>query len=80
MPTQRKCARCRTPYFVADATLPNAAKDYTPFCSKRCADIDLGHWLKGDYVIDGSGALGTEAGDNPDSEDLSSSFHDEEPE
>lgn len=22
-----------------------------PFCSKRCADIDLAHWLKGDYAI-----------------------------
>ena len=22
-----------------------------PFCSKRCADVDLGHWLKGDYAI-----------------------------
>lgn len=24
---------------------------YTPFCSKKCADIDLGRWLKGTYVI-----------------------------
>ena len=22
-----------------------------PFCSKRCADIDLGHWLQGKYAI-----------------------------
>ncbi len=22
-----------------------------PFCSKRCADIDLGRWLKGEYSI-----------------------------
>jgi endogenous inhibitor of DNA gyrase (YacG/DUF329 family) len=22
-----------------------------PFCSKRCADVDLAHWLKGDYAI-----------------------------
>ncbi len=22
-----------------------------PFCSKRCADIDLGKWLNGDYAI-----------------------------
>jgi uncharacterized protein len=26
---------------------------YTPFCSARCADIDLGRWLKGAYVIPG---------------------------
>lgn len=24
-----------------------------PFCSRRCADIDLGRWLKGGYVIAG---------------------------
>lgn len=26
---------------------------YRPFCSKRCADIDLGRWLRGSYVIPG---------------------------
>ena len=25
--------------------------DYRPFCSKRCADVDLGRWLSGSYVI-----------------------------
>jgi len=24
---------------------------YRPFCSKRCADIDLGKWLTGGYAI-----------------------------
>ena len=24
---------------------------YRPFCSKRCADIDLGRWLTGAYAI-----------------------------
>ncbi|MEM8617898.1 MAG: DNA gyrase inhibitor YacG [Pseudomonadota bacterium] len=24
-----------------------------PFCSKRCADIDLARWLKGGYAIPG---------------------------
>ena len=24
---------------------------YRPFCSKRCADIDLGRWLTGAYSI-----------------------------
>ncbi|MEM7775430.1 MAG: DNA gyrase inhibitor YacG [Pseudomonadota bacterium] len=24
---------------------------YRPFCSKRCADIDLGRWLGGKYAI-----------------------------
>jgi endogenous inhibitor of DNA gyrase (YacG/DUF329 family) len=24
-----------------------------PFCSPRCADIDLGRWLTGQYVVPG---------------------------
>jgi len=28
-----------------------ASKEYHPFCSKHCADIDLGRWLKGTYVV-----------------------------
>ncbi len=24
---------------------------YRPFCSKRCADLDLGKWLTGSYAI-----------------------------
>ena len=27
---------------------------YDPFCSKRCADVDLHRWLKGSYVIPGA--------------------------
>lgn len=29
---------------------------YRPFCSRRCADIDLGRWLKGGYAIPGEPA------------------------
>ncbi|MXQ12671.1 DNA gyrase inhibitor YacG [Microvirga makkahensis] len=25
--------------------------DYKPFCSKRCADVDLNRWLSGSYAI-----------------------------
>ncbi len=31
---------------------PRAAR-YDPFCSKRCADVDLHRWFKGSYVIPG---------------------------
>ena len=24
---------------------------YRPFCSRRCADIDLGRWMSGSYAI-----------------------------
>jgi endogenous inhibitor of DNA gyrase (YacG/DUF329 family) len=36
-----KCALCSKP----------AEEKYKPFCSKRCADIDLGRWLKESYVV-----------------------------
>ena len=37
------------------AKCPTCGKEvapaYRPFCSKRCADIDLGRWLKEGYRI-----------------------------
>jgi endogenous inhibitor of DNA gyrase (YacG/DUF329 family) len=24
---------------------------YRPFCSRRCADLDLGRWLTGSYAV-----------------------------
>jgi endogenous inhibitor of DNA gyrase (YacG/DUF329 family) len=39
--------------------------DYRPFCSKRCADVDLGRWLKGSYAIP------VRADDDEDGEDAS---------
>lgn len=35
------CPICRKP----------TDKAFRPFCSKRCADIDLGKWLSGDYAV-----------------------------
>lgn len=26
-------------------------EEYVPFCSKRCADIDLGRWFNGSYAV-----------------------------
>ena len=28
-----------------------AGRPHAPFCSARCAQIDLGKWLNGDYAI-----------------------------
>jgi endogenous inhibitor of DNA gyrase (YacG/DUF329 family) len=53
---QRVCPICGKP----------RSKDYDPFCSKRCADIDLHRWLKGAYVIP-SAESGAER-DEPDEE------------
>lgn len=49
-----KCARCRKQPVLAD---------YRPFCSKRCADADLGSWLNGSYAI--AGAPAEDADDAP---------------
>ena len=40
-PVTNKCPICGKP---ADAVL-------RPFCSKRCADVDLHRWLSGVYVV-----------------------------
>lgn len=31
-----------------------AVAAYRPFCSRRCADIDLARWLGGRYAIPGT--------------------------
>lgn len=28
-----------------------AQAEYRPFCSRRCADVDLGRWFMGGYAI-----------------------------
>jgi len=28
-----------------------ADEKYRPFCSRRCADVDLGRWLTGGYAV-----------------------------
>jgi endogenous inhibitor of DNA gyrase (YacG/DUF329 family) len=50
---------------------PNCGKPpdprYQPFCSKRCADVDLHRWLTGGYVIPGQQrGSETEGGDEED--------------
>ncbi|WJY20422.1 DNA gyrase inhibitor YacG [Fontisubflavum oceani] len=36
-------------------TCPICSKEtdpkYRPFCSRRCADVDLGRWLNGSYAV-----------------------------
>jgi endogenous inhibitor of DNA gyrase (YacG/DUF329 family) len=43
---------------MADCPLCGKPADdrFKPFCSRRCADIDLGRWLKGGYAIPGAPA------------------------
>jgi uncharacterized protein len=40
---------------------------FAPFCSKRCADVDLSRWLKGNYAIPGRSVTDEDEGlDGPD--------------
>jgi uncharacterized protein len=44
VPKKRKgCPICGKP----------VSEDVRPFCSKRCADVDLGRWLGGRYAVPG---------------------------
>jgi endogenous inhibitor of DNA gyrase (YacG/DUF329 family) len=49
----RKCPICDAP----------TEERWRPFCSRRCADIDLSRWLSGAYAIPGGGADADEDGD-----------------
>lgn len=40
-PSELACPHCGKP----------AVQRYRPFCSKRCADVDLHRWLTGSYAI-----------------------------
>jgi endogenous inhibitor of DNA gyrase (YacG/DUF329 family) len=40
-----RCVRCKR---------HDSVPEYRPFCSRRCADADLGHWLTGSYAIPGA--------------------------
>ena len=42
-PRASRCAICGKP----------AVREFRPFCSRRCADIDLNRWLSGAYVVPG---------------------------
>jgi endogenous inhibitor of DNA gyrase (YacG/DUF329 family) len=42
MAKQYKCPICKK----------SSDEKYRPFCSKRCADVDLGKWLGESYAIE----------------------------
>jgi endogenous inhibitor of DNA gyrase (YacG/DUF329 family) len=43
LPGAKPCPICRKP----------AVEQFRPFCSKRCADVDLNRWLSDVYVVPG---------------------------
>jgi uncharacterized protein len=42
--------------------------EFRPFCSRACADIDLGRWLGGRYAVPGE-PIGVEPGVGEDEDD-----------
>jgi endogenous inhibitor of DNA gyrase (YacG/DUF329 family) len=40
-----------TPPACAVCAKRPSVPEYRPFCSKRCADVDLGRWLSDRYAI-----------------------------
>lgn len=48
-----RCSICKRPTVF----------EFRPFCSKRCADVDLARWLGGTYAIAGGGADADEDGE-----------------
>ena len=60
--SQKKCPVCETR--LVDP-------EFKPFCSKRCADVDLSRWLKGSYAIPGRPAdQAEEVPGTPDSSEV----------
>ena len=47
-PSTLKCPTCGDP---AAAPAQPGGKSPRPFCSSRCANVDLGHWFQGKYGI-----------------------------
>src|SRR5262245_27685529 len=58
-PSRRRCPICKKP----------SVQKFRPFCSARCAEIDLGRWIGGNYRIPGTPAntLNSDE-DEPDAE------------
>lgn len=55
--TRAKCPICGKP----------PTSEYRPFCSRRCADIDLQRWLTGRYAV--PAVEGEEGADDEGSQD-----------
>jgi endogenous inhibitor of DNA gyrase (YacG/DUF329 family) len=63
MSAKPRCPICKKP----------AVKAFRPFCSKGCADADLGRWLTGRYVVKGEDGDAAEDTAVPDAKDEGSS-------
>ncbi|SDD40317.1 hypothetical protein SAMN04488071_0579 [Kordiimonas lacus] len=51
--TGSKCPECGKPAIVK----------FRPFCSKRCADVDLGKWFNEEYTLPGDTEIPDDIGE-----------------
>jgi endogenous inhibitor of DNA gyrase (YacG/DUF329 family) len=59
-----RCPICERPTEAAAAPAR-----YAPFCSKRCADVDLQRWFAGAYAVPGEAAGDGDAPPAPEGDD-----------
>lgn len=48
-----KCPQCHTAFSYYES-------EFRPFCSKRCQQIDLGHWFQETYAVPAKEAQASE--------------------
>ena len=53
-PRRARCPVCTAPSEAA----------FRPFCSRRCADVDLSRWLRGSYAIPGNAEVDEDGDDS----------------
>ncbi|HVR68263.1 MAG TPA: DNA gyrase inhibitor YacG [Verrucomicrobiae bacterium] len=46
-----------------------AQQRYRPFCSQRCADVDLGRWIGGDYRVPGNPVNALDSGEEEEGDE-----------
>ena len=60
MASNKKCVLCNS----------KVSEKYTPFCSKRCADLDLGKWFNESYRVEGEDKTSSDNQEGEENQDL----------
>ncbi len=63
-----KCPQCKTEFSYYES-------EFRPFCTKRCQQIDLGHWFQESYTVP---VKGNNAQEEVENENQQSEMDDEE--
>jgi endogenous inhibitor of DNA gyrase (YacG/DUF329 family) len=63
-----KCPHCKKRFSYYES-------NFRPFCCERCQNVDLGHWLEGNYTVPSNSPLAEE-----DMQEVVSHYEEEESE